>query len=97
VSTTELEQLRAENSELRRRVELAETAIDELREGALQRRAEVKALAETLPSEISRHALLRAMVTDAARHPDKRGVVRRLVAKIARAPHKVLRTVAHKN
>ena len=86
-------ELETENAELRRRLTLAEAALDELRAEALQRRAEVRALAETLPTALSRHAVLREMLSDACHHPDKAGVVRRALAKAGRAPRKAVRLV----
>ncbi len=97
MAPTELELLRAENLELRRRVETAEAALDVLREGALARRAEVRALAEALPAEVSRNALLREILRDARDHPDKLGVLRRAVRKLGRAPAKALRIVTRTN
>jgi len=93
----ELNRLQAENAELRRRVELAETAITTLREESLARRAEVRAMAEALPAEISRRALVRTMIDDAVHHPDKAGVVRRGVRKVGRAPAKAVRIVIRKD
>ncbi len=96
-STLEIEQLLAENAELRRRVELAETAIATLREESLARRAEVRAMAEALPAEVSRRTLVRTMIDDAVHHPDKAGVVRRGVRKVGRAPAKAVRIVIRKD
>ena len=93
----ELSRLQAENAELRRRVELAETAIATLREESLARRAEVRAMAEALPAEVSRRTLVRTMIDDAVHHPDKAGVVRRGVRKIGRAPAKAVRIVIRKD
>jgi uncharacterized protein (DUF1501 family) len=87
------EELEAANAELRRRVELAEATIDELRAEALVRRAQVRALAEELPVVMSRSAMLRAMAADARRHPDIAAVVRRGVRKLGRAPRKAARMV----
>jgi hypothetical protein len=87
------EELVALVTELRRRADLAETSIDELRSEALDRRAEVRALAEALPVVMSRSALLRSMASDAWHHPDKPGVLRRGVRKLARAPRKALRVL----
>ncbi len=97
MAQTDVDQLRAENAELRRRVELAEATIDELREGALARRAEVRAMAEALPAEVSRHALIRSVLRDARDHPDKRGVVARAVRKLGRAPGKAWRIATRNN
>jgi cell division protein FtsB len=58
---SDLEQLRAENAELRRRVHAAEARIDELHAEAVRRRAEVRALAERLPAAMSRRALVRSL------------------------------------
>ena len=93
----DVEQLRAENAELRRRVEVAESMIGELREAALARRAEVRAMAEALPAEISRHALIRAALRDAVHHPDKRGVLARAARKLGRAPVKAWRIALRRN
>jgi hypothetical protein len=79
--------------ELRRRVDLADTCIDQLRHEALERRAEVRALTEALPVAVSRSTLLRSMARDVWRHPDKAGVLRRGVRKLARAPRKALRVL----
>jgi hypothetical protein len=89
----DLATLRAENTELRHRVEAAEQALDELRTEALARRAEVRAMAESLPSALSRRSVLRAMVSDALHHPDKAGVMKRAVRKVGRIPRKLARTV----
>ena len=88
---TRLTQLEAENSELRRRVDLAECAIARLRAEALARRAEVRSLAESFPAAMSRHAVLTAMMRDVRHHPDKRGALRRAVRKLGRAPRKFVR------
>ncbi|MFT3853922.1 MAG: hypothetical protein QM733_14445 [Ilumatobacteraceae bacterium] len=90
---SDLDTLRAENDELRRRVEVAEAVIAELRQGAQARRAEVRAMAEQLPAELSRHALIRGTLRDAVRHPDKAGVARRALRKLGRAPVKASRIV----
>ena len=87
----EIERLRAENLELRRRIDIAQAAIDELRADAIARRAEVRELAEALPVAISRHALMRQMLGDVRHHPDKRGVVLRAIRKLGRAPRKAVR------
>ena len=97
MAQSNLERLRAENDELSRRVEAAEVAIGELRAEALIRRAEVRAMAEALPAEISRRTLVRTMVVEVVRHPDKAGVVRRGVRKAGRAPAKAVRVVVGKD
>ena len=91
--SADLDALRAENAELRRRVELAEHEIQRLRTEALQRRAEVRSLAEAFPAAMSRHALVTGMLRDVRHHPDKVGAFRRGVRKLGRAPRKVARLV----
>ena len=91
-----MDRLRDENTELRRRVDAAEQLIDELRAEALQRRAEVRAMAEALPTAISRHALVRGMLHDVRHHPDKNGVLRRGIRKVGRAPRKAARLLLGK-
>jgi len=80
----EVDDLRAENADLRRRVEAAEAAIAELRAEALSRRQEVRALVADLPVVMSRKTLLRQVAGDVVHHPDKKGVVVRVVNKIRR-------------
>ncbi len=93
MSSDDVERLTAENAELRRRVEAAEAAIATLRAEALQRRADVRSLAEGLPQVMSRRTVARALVRDAGRHPDKAGVATRAVRKLGRAPRKAVRIV----
>ena len=93
MTSAEIDGLTAENAELRRRVELAEQQIGSLRADALQRRAEIRAMAEALPTAMSRHALVMGMLRDVRDHPDKAGVVGRAVRKLARAPRKAVRMV----
>jgi uncharacterized coiled-coil DUF342 family protein len=93
---SELEALRAENDELRRRVTEAETAIATLRTEALERRTEVRALAEALPTAMSRHALVTGMLRDVRHHPDKKGVLGRAVRKLGRAPRKAVRILTRR-
>lgn len=90
MTDTKLEELTAENTELRRRVEAAEATIDELRAEALERRSEIRAMAEQLPAAMSRHALVRQMLDDARHHPDKAGVARRGARKARREIRRVL-------
>jgi hypothetical protein len=91
--TDDIDRLRAENAELRRRVEAAEATIADLRTEALERRAEVRRIAEALPTAMSRHALVMGMLRDVRHHPDKGGVARRAVRKLGRAPRKALRII----
>jgi chromosome segregation ATPase len=61
VSSEELDHLRAENVELRRRVETVHAEIEQLRAESLQRRDEVRQLVADLPAVVSRRAVLRQM------------------------------------
>lgn len=91
------DELVAVATELRRRVELADASIAELRREALERRAEVRALAESLPVVMSRSTLLRSMASDAWHHPDKPDVIRRAMRKLARAPRKAVRVLRRRS
>lgn len=82
--TGEVELLRAENHALKCRVEAAEAAIALLRSEAMQRRALVRDLVSDLPVAMSRKTLLRGLVRDGLKHPDKRGVVARATNKARR-------------
>jgi uncharacterized coiled-coil DUF342 family protein len=72
VPDSEIDRLRAENDELRRRVEAAEHQIDVLRREALERRAEVRDLAESLPATVSRRRLMLEMLPGAQRRSARR-------------------------
>jgi cell division protein FtsB len=67
VSSEELDHLRAENAELRRRVEVVQAEIDQLRAESLQRRDEVRRLVADLPAVVSRKAVVRQMFVRGAR------------------------------
>ena len=88
---SEIERLRTENADLRQRVVAAESAISELRADALERRQQVRALVADLPVAMSRKVLLRQVARDAVRHPNKRGVVVRIVNKVRRTVRNTLR------
>jgi hypothetical protein len=68
VSSEELDHLRSENAELRRRVDIVCAEIDQLRAESLQRRDEVRQLVADLPAVVSRKAVLRQMFGRGARH-----------------------------
>ncbi len=93
MTSAEIDRLSAENAELRRRVDTAEQQIATLRDEALARRAEVRAMAEALPTAMSRHALVTGMLRDVRHHPDKAGVFGRAIRKLGRAPRKAVRLV----
>ena len=97
VSSGELDQLRSENAELRRRIEEVRIEIDALRAESLQRRAEVRELVADLPKVVSRRTVMRQMVIQGAHHPDKSGVMGRAVRKVGRAPRKAYRTITRGN
>jgi hypothetical protein len=85
-------ELRAENDELTRRLELVDAELRQLRDETLARRAEVRALAEALPLAVSRRTLLGQMVRDVMGHPDKGRMTGRAVRKVGRAPGKLVRS-----
>lgn len=87
----DVEALRDENADLRRRVIAAESAIEQLRTEALERRQAVRTLVADLPVVMSRKTLLRQVVTDAVHHPDKKGVAVRTVNKVRRTVRNALR------
>jgi uncharacterized small protein (DUF1192 family) len=91
--SAEIDRLKAENAELRRRIDVVLDEIEQLRHEALARRAEVRSLAEALPAAMSRHALVTGMLRDVRHHPDKGGVLRRSIRKLGRAPRKAARLV----
>ena len=93
VSTSELDRLRTENTELRRRLELVDAELVELRDDALARRAEVRELAESLPTAVSRRAMVVQMTKDAVAHPDKTGLATRAIRKLGRAPRRLAHAV----
>ena len=97
VSSGEIDQLRSENAELRRRIEEVRIEIDALRAESLQRRAEVRELVADLPKVVSRRTVVRQMVIQGAHHPDKAGVMGRAVRKVGRAPRKAYRTITRSN
>jgi cell division protein FtsB len=61
VSSEDLDHLRSENAELRRRVEIVRAEIDQMRTESLQRRDEVRRLVADLPAVVSRRAVVRQM------------------------------------
>ena len=93
VPSEELDHLRSQNAELRRRVEATRIEIDELRAEALQRRDEVRTLVEGLPTVVSRRSVMRKMVVQSVHHPDKTGVMGRALRKLGRAPRKAARVI----
>ena len=93
VSSEELDHLRSENAELRRRIDAVRGEIDDLRAESLQRRAEVRALVADLPTVVSRRTVVRQMFREGAKHPDKSGVLGRALRKLGRAPRKALRLI----
>ncbi len=93
MSAEELDHLRSENAELRRRIEVVRAEIDELRAESLQRRDEVRRLVDGLPTVVSRRTVVREMLREGVNHPDKPGVMRRAIRKLARAPRKAWRMI----
>ena len=93
MSSEDLDQLRSENAELHRRIEVVRAEIDELRAESLERRDEVRRLVADLPTVVSRRTVVREMLREGANHPDKPGVVGRALRKLGRAPRKALRLI----
>ena len=93
MSSEELDQLRSENAELHRRIEVVRAEIDELRAESLERRDEVRRLVADLPTVVSRRTVVREMLREGVNHPDKPGVVGRALRKLGRAPRKALRLI----
>ena len=93
MSSEDLDQLRSENAELHRRIEVVRAEIDELRAESLKRRDEVRRLVADLPTVVSRRTVVREMLREGANHPDKPGVLGRALRKLGRAPRKALRLI----
>ncbi len=93
MSSEELDHLRFENAELRRRIEVVAAEIDQLRAESLERRDEVRRLVADLPSVVSRRVVVRELLRDGANHPDKSGVLGRALRKLGRAPRKAVRLI----
>jgi uncharacterized small protein (DUF1192 family) len=93
LSQARLRELEAENAELRRRIGLVDTELDTLRAESLERRQDVRSLAESLPTAESRKVLLTQMVNDLLHHPDKKRMAGRAFRKLARGPRKLARSI----
>lgn len=65
--------------------------LEELRDESRHRQSELRELAAALPPAQSRRQLVAQMFSDLARAPDKAGVIRRVMVKVARAPVDLLR------
>jgi hypothetical protein len=94
--STDVDTLRRDNEELRRRLDVAVAELDTLRRESLVRQAEVRSLAEALPLAVSRRRVIGDMLREARHHPDRRGVAGRAVKKLGRAPRKAWRLAWHK-
>ena len=68
-----------------------ERRLDALEEESKQRRAELRAIAASLPEATSRRALLRSLVTDLRNAPDRPLVAKRVVLKALRTPADLVR------
>ena len=96
LTRSRIEELEAENSELRRRIDLVDSELDTLRAESLQRRQEVRTLAESLPTAESRKVLLTQMASDLRHHPDRKRMVGRAWQKLLRGPRKLVRSIRDK-
>jgi len=92
LSRSRIEELEAENAELRHRIDLVDGELDALRAESLARRQEVRELAESLPTAESRKVLLTQMANDLRHHPDKKRMVGRAWQKLLRGPRKLMRS-----
>jgi hypothetical protein len=72
----------------------AEARLDALEREAVERRNELRAIAESLPAVVSRRSVLASMVRDLRTAPDRGTVARRTVRKLLRAPRDLTRAVA---
>jgi hypothetical protein len=71
-----------------------EARLDALEREAVERRNELRAIAESLPAATSRRFVLTSMVRDLRAAPDRGTVARRTVRKLARAPRDAFRALA---
>ena len=69
----------------------AEIAV--MRAESLQRRDEVRQLVADLPTVVSRKTVVREMLREGVKHPDKSGVFGRALRKLGRGPRKVFRLI----
>ena len=93
LSRSRVDELEAENAELRRRFDVVDGELDALRAESLARRQEVRELAESLPTAESRKVLLTQMANDLRNHPDKKRMAGRAWQKLLRGPKKLARSI----
>lgn len=70
-----------------------EQRLDALQRASEERRAELRAIAATLPEATSRRAYLASMARGIASAPDKPTVAKRVVAKLLRTPVDLVRSL----
>lgn len=70
-----------------------EQRLDALQRASEDRRAELRAIAATLPEATSRRAYLASMARSVASAPDKPTVAKRVVAKLLRTPVDLVRSL----
>jgi sugar-specific transcriptional regulator TrmB len=80
--------LRAENDELRRRLDTAEQELAAIRDESRRRTEELRTLVRDVPATLSRRATVAALFDDVVRHPDKAGVCAAAFRRLARAPRR---------
>lgn len=66
--------------------------LDALEQESKERRAELRAIAASLPEATSRRALFRSLASDFRHQPERGLVVKRMVLKIVRTPADLART-----
>lgn len=97
LNRSRVSELEAENAELRRRIDLVDGELDTLRVESLQRRHDVRSLAESLPTAESRKVLLTQMANDLRHHPDKKRMIGRAWQKVLRGPRKLARSIKNRS
>lgn len=70
-----------------------EARLDALEQESKERRAELRAIAATLPEATSRRALFRSLAADLRGQPDRTTIAKRVVLKVLRMPADLARAL----
>lgn len=70
-----------------------EARLDALERESQERRAELRAIAASLPEATSRRALFRSLAADFRNNPDRTLAVKRIVLKVLRLPADLVRRI----
>lgn len=73
-----------------------ERRLDALEQESQERRAELRAIAATLPEATSRRAVVRSLAADLRHQPDRVTIAKRVALKLLRAPADLVRMVRHR-